>query len=324
LELIRQKQQLLPPVGELLRYKVAVSDPEDGSLDNGGVAPTDVSAYIEYRDLASPAGQCGNPFASLTPFAKGRLINDANDCKSCHAVDRKSERPHAIKRNRRANTTRKRSPIWPEKIIKGGSGVWGNVAMSAHPDISEKDANGDRPLDSFAQRTRQYPAPHRRSLRAETPQSSPKHAARFRLPRRLYRPRRQRRRTNRGTETLVLRPYLLQAEAADALSKDARKAQRNQNTFIDLKNGGFLAFKGIDLAGITALEISLEKAVPGASLELRLGAPDGALLGKAAAGNDLVAIPADKASWPADGKLNDLYIVLVSGQAAIDWVNFKT
>ena len=28
-----------------------------------------------------------------------------------------------------------------QKIVKGGSGVWGDVAMAAHPDLQQKDLN---------------------------------------------------------------------------------------------------------------------------------------------------------------------------------------
>jgi cytochrome c len=36
---------------------------------------------------------------------------------------------------------KKASAYLGEKIVKGGSGVWGDVAMSAHPNIPQKDLN---------------------------------------------------------------------------------------------------------------------------------------------------------------------------------------
>ena len=70
---------------------------------------------------------------------KGESLIEASDCKSCHALDKKSVGPsykmvaEHYKDNKDAQT------ILMHKIKNGGSGVWGEVAMAAHPNIKDED-----------------------------------------------------------------------------------------------------------------------------------------------------------------------------------------
>ena len=58
---------------------------------------------------------------------------DDTDCKACHAVNVKVNGPSYEEIAARYSAVDKNYLI--DKIIKGGSGVWGESMMSAHPQL---------------------------------------------------------------------------------------------------------------------------------------------------------------------------------------------
>ena len=73
-------------------------------------------------------------------YQKGVEIVAGSDCKTCHMIDEKNVGPAwrdvANKYADSANAVAYLS----HKIINGGSGVWGQVPMAAHPTMSQEDA----------------------------------------------------------------------------------------------------------------------------------------------------------------------------------------
>ena len=74
------------------------------------------------------------------PAMADEALAKANNCMACHAVDKKLVGPAykdvAKKHGNNAADTDKLA----EKIIKGGSGVYGAIPMPANPKVSEADA----------------------------------------------------------------------------------------------------------------------------------------------------------------------------------------
>ncbi len=71
--------------------------------------------------------------------AGARLIAK-NDCKTCHNTYKKTIGPSYMKVARKYKNTSERVEYLVNKITKGGSGVWGTQAMTAHPDLMPDDA----------------------------------------------------------------------------------------------------------------------------------------------------------------------------------------
>ncbi len=73
-------------------------------------------------------------------YQKALTIITNSDCKTCHLVDEKNVGPAwrdvANKYADSANAVAYLS----HKIINGGSGVWGQVPMAAHPTMPQEDA----------------------------------------------------------------------------------------------------------------------------------------------------------------------------------------
>ena len=73
------------------------------------------------------------------PFATGYAMTQALDCKSCHKEDGISIGPSFKNVALKYAGDKKSEDYLSQKIVKGGSGVWGDVAMSAHPDMKAGD-----------------------------------------------------------------------------------------------------------------------------------------------------------------------------------------
>ncbi len=72
---------------------------------------------------------------------KGESLIANSDCKSCHALDKKSVGPSYKEVAKHYKDNEDAHAILVKKIINGGSGVWGEVAMAAHPGLKEEDVN---------------------------------------------------------------------------------------------------------------------------------------------------------------------------------------
>ncbi|HEY4935052.1 MAG TPA: PQQ-dependent sugar dehydrogenase [Puia sp.] len=98
---------------------------------------------IDYNPIAAaPAAVVAAPDTSASargPFAAGYALTQVMDCKSCHKEDGVSIGPSFTRVAEKYAVDKKATVYLSQKIMKGGSGVWGDVAMSAHPDIAQKD-----------------------------------------------------------------------------------------------------------------------------------------------------------------------------------------
>ena len=74
-------------------------------------------------------------------YQKGLELATKSNCFTCHKIDEKlTGPPYREIANKYAGASESEIADLAQKIIKGGTGVWGNVPMIAHPDISEADA----------------------------------------------------------------------------------------------------------------------------------------------------------------------------------------
>ncbi|WP_336514737.1 ThuA domain-containing protein [Pollutibacter soli] len=124
--------------GVPVKYRVAVTDKEDGSSASGGIDPAGLFVKVDYVSGTDKAQVVGHQMVSQA--LEGKSIAMSLDCKTCHKEAEKSIGPSfqqvAAKYGKQADA---RSYL-VKKIINGGGGVWGETAMSAHPDLKEGDA----------------------------------------------------------------------------------------------------------------------------------------------------------------------------------------
>jgi cytochrome c len=125
------------------RYKVNVTDKEDGSLDAGSISPDQVSVRIDYLKEGFDQVEIaqGHRAADASAgFATGKKIMEQSDCKSCHFIDKKSIGPMYKLVAEKYKDDPKAVDRLASKVINGGGGVWGETPMAAHPQLSQTDA----------------------------------------------------------------------------------------------------------------------------------------------------------------------------------------
>jgi cytochrome c len=73
-------------------------------------------------------------------YQKGLELIAKSDCLTCHKIDDISTGPSYREVADKYEANKKQLSLLADKIIKGGSGVWGQVPMTAHPTLSKKYA----------------------------------------------------------------------------------------------------------------------------------------------------------------------------------------
>jgi len=108
-------------------------------------------AYAE-TETAEPKKE-----SSADLIAQGQVLVDASDCKTCHHPTNKIIGPSHTDVAKKYEFTKANVSLLAGKIVNGGSGVWGEIPMSPHADISTADAekmamyvlslDGEKPKD---------------------------------------------------------------------------------------------------------------------------------------------------------------------------------
>jgi cytochrome c len=89
---------------------------------------------------ASSSASASTDLSSNPDYKKGLALIASNDCLTCHKVDEKVTGPAYRDVANKYENTDANVKMLAQKVIKGGSGVWGNVAMTPHAAVSEADA----------------------------------------------------------------------------------------------------------------------------------------------------------------------------------------
>ncbi len=119
--------------GERIDYEVKVTD-KGREIDPANLV---VSVdYIKGSDLAGAS--LGHQ--QVSELILGRSLMMASDCQSCHKISEKSIGPTFMQVAEKYKGQRDAVSYLSDKVLNGGSGVWGEVAMAAHPGMKEGEA----------------------------------------------------------------------------------------------------------------------------------------------------------------------------------------
>ena len=95
------------------------------------------------EDKAAETAPAAAPVADLSSnpdYTKGLELVGKSDCLTCHKVNDKLIGPSYKEVAAKYEPTEENISMLAGKIIKGGKGVWGEVPMTPHPQVSEEDA----------------------------------------------------------------------------------------------------------------------------------------------------------------------------------------
>ncbi|RTY84584.1 c-type cytochrome [Flavobacterium sp. ZB4P23] len=73
--------------------------------------------------------------------SEGEKLIAKSDCIGCHKLDKKLIGPSYLDIAKKYALNDKNVTYLSGKIIKGGSGVWGSIPMSAHASLKKNEAN---------------------------------------------------------------------------------------------------------------------------------------------------------------------------------------
>lgn len=270
------------------KYEVKVADKEDGTLGKG-IDADRVAVNIDYLaegfdQVAIAQGHRSADAGAL--LATGKKLIEASDCKACHSVDKKSIGPayrDVAMKYKGDNSALERLT---KKVIAGGSGVWGETAMAAHPQLSTADAAemvkyilsvsstsaGANSLPVKGNYTASIPKGDKGKgvyiIRAAYEDKGAKG-----LP------------ALRSEQTFVLRNTKVDVHGFDGYDNVNKMAFGGNNLAIPSKSGAYMELKQVNLEGLTAVRVMATAPKPqlnaiGGKVELRLDSPTGKLIGE--------------------------------------------
>jgi len=117
-----------------VKYAVSIKDNDTSKIDLNNLFVT-----YDYKKDFVPVKNPEGHQEVLPPNVGGKILTQTLDCKNCHKEDEKSVGPAFMLVSTKYAKDPKAHDYLSQKIRNGGAGVWGEVAMAAHPDISQQD-----------------------------------------------------------------------------------------------------------------------------------------------------------------------------------------
>ncbi|MCE7864713.1 MAG: cytochrome C [Bacteroidetes bacterium CHB5] len=102
--------------------------------------------YCGSKKTETQTEDYGAPVENTTPvqavdvIAQGDALVKASDCKTCHHATNKLIGPSHTDVAKKYEFNAANVTYLAKKIIEGGTGVWGEIPMTPHPDLSQIDA----------------------------------------------------------------------------------------------------------------------------------------------------------------------------------------
>ena len=90
-------------------------------------------------DESTPAATKTDELSDNPDYQKGLAITAKSDCFTCHKIDEKNIGPAWRDVANKYTGMDTAINYLANKIKNGGSGVWGEVPMAAHPNLSDED-----------------------------------------------------------------------------------------------------------------------------------------------------------------------------------------
>jgi cytochrome c len=272
---------------EAIQYSIDVSDKEEGTIADQKIQPDLIAVNFDYLPQGFDPIEIAKHHRSAderTGFAAGLYLMNASDCKSCHLLDKSSVGPSFMAVAEKYKNDQQAIQNLAQKVISGGSGVWGEHAMAAHPNISRKDAETMvKYILSVAEKPKEVkPIPLKGTFIGKIPAGESGKGGY--LLRAAYKDKGANGVEPISSESIVA----LRSAVVDPLKAEEQKSMQLLTTpttsFTALGNNAYIGYHAIDLTGIKQIEF-LVQATPssgdiGGTIEVHLDSPDGKLIGQ--------------------------------------------
>jgi cytochrome c len=105
----------------------------------GGAGTENKEASKEQPKEEQKTEAAADPTAN-PDYENGLVLVAQSNCLTCHKVDEKLVGPPYRDVANKYENTEANVKMLAEKVIKGGTGVWGEVPMAAHPELTQANA----------------------------------------------------------------------------------------------------------------------------------------------------------------------------------------
>lgn len=323
--------------GANIHYSVQVVDLEDGDLSEGSIDPSAVALSVDRVSSLSKARSIlpalyGADASVPIETVRARQLMRQSDCEVCHTLDSRLLGPAFADIARKYTREPEAVNYLAEKIVEGGSGVWGETAMPAHPAFEDEEARTIAEYILTVLEPTQSPRiPLDGTYQIDVSQqvtatgSSPSAGSSAYLFRASY--------TDRGSGpgnaqssaavVLLRNPLVLVSEVDRTGGIEINHQIFTQNSTATPKDSfSYLGVDTVDLTGITKIAVYSRTepdadASPVGRIEIRLGSPSGELIGQ----RTLQLHPVENASGMFAARavtdiqrrtgVHDVYVVLV-------------
>jgi cytochrome c len=305
--------------GNSIAYAVNVTDKEDGSLKDKRIKPSQVSVSINYLsegyDMTTIA-QNQHRYDASAQFEIGRALMKKSTCRACHDLTAKSLGPPFTQVALKYKGDKTAQERLVKKVINGGSGVWGDAIMPAHTSLPSGEVNsiikyilslGD---EQAPQKTLPIKGTYTTNI-----QANQTNKASF-IFRAAYKDKGAKSVLPQFSEDVVVlrHPYMA---VSDCSSFSGFSFNKDRSLATATDKNAYLHFAKIDLTGIKMVEIEGDK-VTSDQVEVRLGSPDGKVIGRASRNpnaKNIIEITTTKGR-------SDLYVVFLQVEANVRGINF--
>jgi len=286
LEMPNSNRSFYVPNGSF-EYEINVNDKEDGSLNNG-IDSKNVAVTIDYLAEGFDKIEIAQGHRSADASAEvseGKKLMDGSDCMACHKAQEKSIGPaYADIANKYKNDATAIEYL-SKKIISGGGGVWGEIPMAAHPQLSAKEAAeiAQYILDMSKPKLKENLLPANGTFMAKVPEGDQGEGVY--IVRAAYKDRGANNMPSlQAEESFVLRSSRLGVHDMDEYVDVNRMTFGGNNLIIPAKTGAYTKLEQIDLYGLSSVEFLAVAPIAqlnasGGMIEVRLGSPKGTLIG---------------------------------------------
>ena len=313
--------------GVPVNYKVTVTDPDGDANFN----PDNVYVSVDYMEGMDEVNMSLG-HQQVSAAVTGKALTQAMDCKTCHKETEASIGPDFLAIAKKYKGERNALGYLQKKIVAGGTGVWGEVMMPAHPNVTSDES---RQIALYIQSLVDTGAKKKSLPLVGSIVPSPSPTDNVMVLTASY--------TDQGSDGAIpltgVKSVNLRGSNVPFTGKD--KVQGfNPVEFGGMKllilpqGDGWFVLEDIDLKGVTTANINtLWQELPksGVQFEVRLNALDGDVIGsgsmpKPVAGQSagVISIKFDK---PTDAKAKELYFVYKPaaegpGQLVLNGVQF--
>ncbi len=248
-----------------LHYNVEVSDKEDATIDK-----KNIKVSLKYiPKVAGATAEMGHQMINEN-YNYGKSLISNSDCKACHQINAKSVGPSFMAVSLKYASDKNAPGYLANKIITGGSGVWGEHAMSAHPQFSKEDATEIvKYVLSVSTQTKDKALPQKGQVFLNQQLGGTEEGRYFLSASYTDKGGAISPLTNR--DVLVLRPSKVQAESADM----TYNLRQNDNQLNGINNGSYFMLRNIDLKDVDSLTYRIASQDKDATIKVHVNSVKG-------------------------------------------------